>query len=85
MLLFGASSETWATTYCSNRLPASKALLGEPLETGGLDPSAREGEGFTMGGFTDDPCSVSKNLLKCERAPCVRAAPVLHRARLPGR
>lgn len=39
MLPFGASSETWATTYCGNRLPASKALLGEPLEQGRLAPA----------------------------------------------
>jgi len=42
VLLFGASTETWATTYSSNRLPASKALLGEPLEHGRF--GAREGE-----------------------------------------
>src|SRR5437764_5270881 len=31
VLLCGVSSEARSTTYCSNRLPASTALLGEPL------------------------------------------------------
>ena len=64
MLPFGASSETKATTYCSNRLPASEALLGEPLEYG-RNARARKGEGFAsceLIGFL----AVCKNLLKCK-------------------
>ena len=38
VLLCGVSSEARSTTYCSNRLPASMALLGEPLN--------RAGEGY---------------------------------------
>jgi hypothetical protein len=35
VLLCGVSSEHWSTIYCSNRLPASKALLGDlPTQDG---------------------------------------------------
>lgn len=61
VLLFGASKETWATIYCSNRLPASKALLGEPLEHGRLARRPK-GRGFGLGGLIDDPGSVQETL-----------------------
>src|SRR3954452_140634 len=35
VLLYGVSLEDRSTTYCSNRLPASMALLGEPLHKTG--------------------------------------------------
>src|ERR1700754_3910361 len=35
VLLYGVSLEARSTTYCSNRLPASTALLGEPLHKTG--------------------------------------------------
>ena len=60
MLPFGASKETWATTYSSNRLPASKALLGEPLETLAAWIRRPRGRGFHLGGITNDPFSVQR-------------------------
>lgn len=43
VLLCGVSSEYRSTTYCSNRLPASKALLENPLKGRTPISSARKG------------------------------------------
>src|SRR5436309_15073476 len=43
VLLYGVSLEVWSTTYCSNRLPASMALLGEPLIGRERRPRTRKG------------------------------------------
>src|SRR5436305_6702553 len=43
VLLYGVSLEVRSTTYCSNRLPASMALLGEPLIGRERRPRTRKG------------------------------------------
>ena len=44
VLLYGVSLEVRSTTYCSNRLPASMALLGEPLHTTGAPTTRPQGQ-----------------------------------------
>src|SRR5690242_1304370 len=43
VLLYAVSLEARSTTYCSNRLPASTALLGEPLTERERRSRARKG------------------------------------------
>src|SRR5262249_8779415 len=50
VLLYGVSLEARSTTYCSNRLPASTALFGEPL-------TARERQSRTRKGGLCAPAS----------------------------
>src|SRR5919205_4044631 len=43
VLLYAVSLEARSTTYCSNRLPASTALLGEPLHKTGAPTTRPQG------------------------------------------
>src|SRR6476660_5692218 len=62
VLLCGVSSEDRSTTYCSNRLPASMALLGEPLHKTGAPTTHPQGWVVRARALVASPCDKGRRL-----------------------